>query len=331
MRYLAGQKNQPARLLLGRVRSTTWFNLAATMQNRAATALLELCGRAGRALSDVRGRGRIALALSSLLMRAGADPIIQGRMARGHRMRLDCRVPSHCWALFSGRYDDGKIAVLLSLLRPGGIALDVGANIGFYTVPLAVHAKAIGSRVVAFEPLEGNAAWLRHNLGLNDCLDVVQVIETALGNKSGLAEIVLTDDFLGGGTVGNATIMSRALYEERYAQFARREIKIDTLDRSWLGEGRIDVVKLDVEGSETHFLEGGRNTIAAHRPAFLIEINRVHHALRGINFDEVVPSLLPERYFFAELRTSGIVQIHDLSECIDTDVLALPEERRQEI
>jgi hypothetical protein len=69
-------------------------------------------------------------------MKAGAHPIVQAKMANGHRMRLDCRAPSHCWAFFSGRYDDSKVSVLLSLLRPGGIALDVGANIGFYTVPL---------------------------------------------------------------------------------------------------------------------------------------------------------------------------------------------------
>jgi FkbM family methyltransferase len=246
-------------------------------------------------------------------------------------MRLDCRLPSHCWAFFSGRYDDGKIALLLSLMRPGGIALDVGANIGFYTVPLAIQAKAIGSKVVAFEPLESNAAWLRHNLGLNDCLDVAQVIESALGSEGGLAKIVLTDDFLTGSSVGNATIMSHELYEERYAQFATTGVKIDTLDRCWSGAGRIDVVKLDVEGSETQFLEGGRNTIAARRPALLIEVSRVHHGLRGINFDEAVPSLLPKRYFFAELRASGIVEIRSLLECTDTDVLAIPEERRQEI
>ena len=50
-------------------------------------------------------------------------------------------------------------------VKPGSIALDVGANIDFYTIPLAIQAKAIGSKIVAFEPLESNAAWLRHNLG----------------------------------------------------------------------------------------------------------------------------------------------------------------------
>ena len=298
------------------------------MQNRAATALLEVCGRAGRAVPNVRGRGRIALALSSLLMKVGADPIVQGRMASGHRMRLDCRVPSHCWAFFSGRYDDSKIALLLSLLRPDGIALDVGANIGFYTVPMAIHAKAIGSKVVAFEPLESNAAWLRYNLALNGCNDVTEVLEVALGNECGQVEIIFTEDFLGGGVVGTATIGSREIYPPKYPGAI---VQLDTLDRIWRDKTRIDIIKLDIEGHETKFLEGGRKTITAHRPVLLIELCRAHQAMRGINFDEAVPSLLPERYFFAELRASSIVQIHNLSECPDTDFLAIPEERRQEI
>ena len=302
----------------------------AKMQNRAATSLMDLCGRAGRVLPQVRGRGRVASALSSLLMKVGADPIVQGRMTAGHRMRLDCRVPSHCWAFFSGKYDDSKIAVLLSLLRPAGIALDVGANIGFYAVPLAIRAKAIGSKVVTAEPVASNAGWLRHNLRLNDCIDVVEVLETALGNERGFVEIVLAEDFFGGGVVGNATIENQEKYEE-YAHFARTLVRINSLDRIWSREGRIDVIKLDIEGYETQFLEGGRNTIAAHRPALLMEVSRWHHARRGIDFDAAVPSLLPEHYFFAEVRASGIVQIHNLTECAGMDVFAIPEERRQEI
>src|SRR5262249_1089516 len=59
-----------------------------------------------------------------------------------------------------------------------------------------------------------------------------------------------------------------------------------------------------------------RNTIAVHRPALLIEVNRVHQALRGIDFNKAVPSLLPKRYFFAELRASGIVRMQNLTECV---------------
>src|SRR6266496_3437930 len=108
---------------------------------QAATTLIRSFGRAGRAMPAFRGRGRLAIALTSLLLKAGADPIVQCKMAAGHHLRLDCRVPGHCWAFFSGNYDDGKRSTLLSFLRPGGAALDVGANIGFYTVPMAAFAK----------------------------------------------------------------------------------------------------------------------------------------------------------------------------------------------
>jgi FkbM family methyltransferase len=136
-------------------------------------------------------------------------------------------------------------------------------------------------------------------LALNDCVNVVQVIESALGNESGLADIVLTNDFSGGGTVGNATIMSQVLYEEKFAQFGRSRVKIDTLDRIWSGEGRIDVVKVDVEGNETQFLEGGRNTIAAHtmpivrtiRPAERGLLSYEHVLDAGANFASVTHSL----------------------------------------
>jgi len=63
----------------------------------------------------------------------------------------------------------------------------------------------------------------------------------------------------------------------------------------------------------------------------LIELNRVHHEIRGIDFDTAILSLLPKHYIFAELRAGGIRQISNLVECADTDFLAVPEERRHEL
>ena len=156
------------------------------VKSRTASALLLHLGRAGRTLPyDVRGRGRLARTLTSLLLKAGAEPIVHCDMAAGHRLRVDCRVPSHCWAFFSGKYDDEKRSSLLSFLRPSGVALDVGANIGFYTVPMAIRAKEVGSRVIAVEPVAINAEWLRYNIALNGCLDITEVLEVALGNECG--------------------------------------------------------------------------------------------------------------------------------------------------
>jgi hypothetical protein len=121
---------------------------------------------------------------------------------------------------------------------------------------------------------------------------------------------------------------SRELYGP---QFPRTVVQRETLDRIWHDRERIDIVKLDIEGHETKFLEGGRETISAHRPVLLIELNRVHHKIRGIDFDNAILSLLPEHYIFAELRAGGMMQISNLAECSDTDFLAVPEERRHEL
>ena len=299
------------------------------MKSRTASALLRHLGRVGRTLPyDLRGRGRIASTLTSLLLKSGAEPIVHCDMAAGQRLRLDCRVPSHCWTFFTGKYDDEKRSALLSFLRPSGVALDVGANIGFYTVPMAIRAKEIGSHVIAVEPVASNAQWLRYNLALNGCLDVTQVLEVALGNECGQVEIVLAEDFLAGGTVGNATIASRELYGP---QFSRAIVQLERLDRIYHDRGRIDIVKLDIEGHETNFLEGGRATISEHRPVLLIELDRVHQEIRRIDFDTAILSLLPEHYTFAELRASGIVPIRNPAECSDTDFLAVPEERLPEL
>src|SRR5215831_14220695 len=68
------------------------------VKNRTAPALLRHLGRVGRTLPyDLRGRGRIASTLTSLLLKSGAEPIVHCDMAAGQRLRLDCRVPSHCW------------------------------------------------------------------------------------------------------------------------------------------------------------------------------------------------------------------------------------------
>jgi len=190
---------------------------------------------------------------------------------------------------------------------------------------MAIRAKEIGSRVIAIKPVPGNAQWLRYNVALNGCLDVIQVLEVALGNECGQIEIVLGDDFVAGGVVGIAMFGSRELYGP---QFPRTIVQRETLDWIWHDRGRIDTVKLEIEGQEIKFLEVGRSTISAHRPVPFIELNRMHHELRGTDFDTAILSLLPEHYILAELRAGGIVQISNPAECNDTDFLAVPEERR---
>src|ERR1700704_2246451 len=59
-----------------------------------------------RAIPNFRGKGRVASLLNRQLLRRGADPIVECRMARGHRLRLDLRVSTQMHTYFSGHYND---------------------------------------------------------------------------------------------------------------------------------------------------------------------------------------------------------------------------------
>lgn len=154
-----------------------------------------------------RGHGRVSIAINRLFLQGGAKPILIAPLSLGHRLIFDSRVDSHVWAAYSGRYDDQHIKTLAGLLPKGGVAFDVGANIGFYTVPLAQAAKLKGARVVAFEPFPGNVARLRANLELNGLASIVDIQAVGLSDTYGNAMLELREDFLQGGDTGNAIVV----------------------------------------------------------------------------------------------------------------------------
>jgi tRNA G37 N-methylase Trm5 len=81
--------------------------------------------------------------------------------------------------IFLGLYENELRAAVLSELRPGDTFVDIGANVGFWSLP----AASKGARVVAFEPNPAAVRWLRRNLTLNPGL-AVDVRPTAVGGRA---------------------------------------------------------------------------------------------------------------------------------------------------
>lgn len=276
-----------------------------------------------RALPRMRGRGKLAAALSSALVHAGARPVVTTTLRAGHRMILDLRVPSQLWAAYLGEYDRANIAALRRFTRRGGLFLDVGANVGFYSVPLALA----GARVLAFEPVPQNVSRLRENVALNALEGAVTIYAVALSSEAGTAEITLREDFARGGEVGNAAIPIADGRDGAFTTVSVPLVRLDDLFPSTAG-GRIDVVKVDIEGHEDHFLRGAQSTIAAHRPVILMEMNRWFYQRRGLDLDALLPSLLPADYLLHRVGDEGPQSIAALSEIENThDVLLVPAER----
>lgn len=162
-----------------------------------------------------------------------------------------------------GEFCEIEIAILLQCLRPGDVAIDVGANIGVHTV---AFAQAVGprGRVFAFEPQRLVFQTLCANLAINGLTNVVAV-PSGVAEAAGTALVPAIDygraDNFGGISLEDSGPRGEAI------ELCRLDDRRD-IDRCRL-------IKIDVEGMESGVLEGARALIAMHRPILSVENDRV--------------------------------------------------------
>lgn len=219
-------------------------------------------------------------------------------MRLGYRMRIDLRSYTEVFAYYTGRYETELIAAALRLMPMAGVAVDVGANVGFWAVPFAQRGI-----VHAFEPVPSNAARLAENAALNGITDRLYIHEVALSDHVGSAAITLREDFGRGATTGNAALV----IDHDDDRFPSVMVRLDTLDSlaSGLLLDRIDVMKVDIEGHEDSFLRGARNTIARARPTIFIEWNRAYYDQRQVDPAALVAHALADLDYVYLRRIDG--------------------------
>lgn len=162
--------------------------------------------------------------------------------------------------LRTGQYEPHLTALLQDLLRPGTTFADVGANIGYYAM---LGARLVGpsGRVVAFEPSPENCRLLLHSMQLNG-FENVELFPVALSDVDGWSYL---ERHLG----SNGSVHQIGV--ESSFDGWRTIVPTFTLDR--LYEGPLDVMKMDVEGSEARVLRGATRVIEKNRPVILTEVS----------------------------------------------------------
>jgi FkbM family methyltransferase len=167
-----------------------------------------------------------------------------------------------------GAFEQSSIDAYSHSVRLGHVVLDVGANIGAHTLPLARLVGPEG-RVIAFEPTVNALTKLAHNVGLNP----------DLAKRIHLEQLMLTDTrntepaprLYSSWPLKNATGARHATHEGVLAETTGADASTldDYLRRNDLA--RVDFMKIDVDGSECRVLRGARETLASFRPDILIE------------------------------------------------------------
>lgn len=243
------------------------------MSDKAATSGLERQRRLLKALARCRTAERGSGLLARLLRRTRGRALLARLDADWqagfvlHETGDLAFVPSpldargrHC--LFNPpRAHDAALAVL----APGAVAIDIGASLGEWAVPLA---RAVGpaGRLMAFEPQPLAARALAATFRVNNLMQA-SVIEQAVSDAAGTRELAVQTVTSSAVDTGRAHIGAAGPGE---TMAAVRSVTLDGFVAA-AGLARLDLVKIDVEGHERAVLDGARTTIARFHPAIVME------------------------------------------------------------
>lgn len=163
--------------------------------------------------------------------------------------------------------EDMFIEELLALLdeRPKGTAVDVGANFGCWTLPLARHAH----KVFAIEPQRGCRALLSRSIATSGLTNVT-VVEHAASDVPGTAQI--PDLSMDHGSNFGGVSLNLAFADEPDARMV--EVRTIRLNDLLAGEP-VSFIKIDVEGHEAKVIAGARKVIARCRPILFVEMDHI--------------------------------------------------------
>lgn len=166
---------------------------------------------------------------------------------------------------FTGFVDPNEFVFLNDLLKPGMVFLDVGANLGLYTLFAASKVGESG-QVVSVEPSSREFARLRTNCSLNPFQNVV-LVKAAMSDSAGFGALkIARSDHAGHNTLGEF------IYPETVLETIE-QVELRTIDSVVNSEemARIDVIKIDVEGGEWKAFRGAQSTLSELRPVVLFE------------------------------------------------------------
>jgi FkbM family methyltransferase len=261
-------------------------------------------------IPDHRGKGRLLALLRGVGVRQG-KPFIW-RAKNGALIAISPLDLSVGWPCFEkGTWEPHVEACLRRLLKEGDVAIDVGANMGYFS---AVMAQCVGStgRVFAFEPVASTFRQLRLCQSLNEYA-VLQPMQMALGAREGTLEIAFDPAFM-----GNASAYDR----QSLSSGSSAAVELRMLD-TLVADGTLPpprLIKIDVEGYELDVLRGACRTLRDARPSIIFEVNSETAALAGWGFRdaaELLRSCAP--YTFHFVARDGAL------EPIDPETYSVPE------
>ena len=204
--------------------------------------------------------------LGAFLARRGYLEPVWHEFQPGLWMRLDISDLIQETILLEDHWDPLLTQFLRDWLRPGSVFLDIGANVGYFTLLGAKHV-GLGGKVLAIEPNPGVAALLRQNLARSELANVI-VEEVACSDPGSAPRLILY-------LPSDHNIAKASLSERNAGPGTRVEVESTTVDQLIVKHSlpRVDLVKIDVEGAELGVFQGMKDTLARFTPSVVTELD----------------------------------------------------------
>ncbi|MFA6361484.1 MAG: FkbM family methyltransferase [Candidatus Shapirobacteria bacterium] len=196
------------------------------------------------------------------------------------------------------KYEPYETELILRQVKSGDIIVDVGANIGYYTILLADKVGKSG-KVYAFEPDSTNFEILEKNIKANNLENVV-VIKTAVGSKNETKTLyksvenlgdhkLFNDQFLISNveTIQNPPVGKPTSSLKKGGSLKTETVKIIKLD-DYLKNIKIDLMKIDTQGWEPEVFVGAKKTIERDLPIIFFEYSPASYKLAKLSEMEMM-------------------------------------------
>jgi FkbM family methyltransferase len=226
----------------------------------------------------------------------------------GRPIRVDLRdVVVAGEMLFLRRYEPVETALMKKVIEIGDTVVDVGANIGYFTILMAQCVGPTGS-VIAIEPDDENALVLDQNIALHEIGPRVEVVRAAVSDSSGPGILYRSSR-----NRGDHRMWRPSGDEPQRETRTPRVVETRTLDSILAGRGPIDFMKIDIQGHEPKAVGGLSARLNGCRISTML-FEFWPYGLRGAGFDP--RRLLEDLWAYGmqtwHVQSTGLVRIESL-------------------
>lgn len=231
-------------------------------------------------------------------------------------------VPSEEWGfayflMTNGHFEYGSEKLFCSFLKPGMTVLDIGANLGIYTL----HALKAGCEVYSFEPIPRTFDILEQNVKANGFADTgkAHLYNCAVSDKNGTVDFFYTKKMCGHSN----------MYQSEFDSDIKLSVPTVTVDDHLKEIHHVDVIKIDVEGAEYQAF-CGMSRIIAENPQIkiLIEFASGHIIRAGMQPEKILKyysELGFYKYLITEKGDLQAVSDDELINCFSENLLLTKE------